>query len=612
MIALPKGFSLDDLAQREAMDPELDKLTREWALQDADFRAWEVEQCKKDYARLARRWLTIRTPGGPMLLKFKPAQKRLHELVKSLVAGEKPVQVRILKARQEGISTYSQGLQFWMCAVARTHISGMTVAHDVESVQTLLGMSRQFLQALPDFLRPQVKYDTKNHLEFGDRQSDMKLATEKNSRAGRSRTLVFTHGSEVAYWEHAGKTTTSLNEAMPMIPGTFKFEETTGNGPSGYFYERWKDTQTRMDRGEEMPWVNLFIPWTEEPTYRMALFEGEEDDILGSLDREEEMLINVHAVTVEQLKWRRRKIAGGDVELFHQEYPTHWEEAFISTGRAYFDRLVLVGWRKAIEDGPKPLPMPLKTAVSRTRLGVEQTVPIESTLSVFELPQPGVKYVVGADISEGISPNANNTDPDWSVADVGRMDTGDQVAELRGRFDPDVFGALLDALGRMYNEATLVPEAHGLGVSVINALLKLGYPNLYYRASMAGEPQPGWETNLATKPQMLATSKAWVRDKIGTILSLACLNEHMAVEIKANGKVVVAEGHDDCVVARGMRLAVTELVAPVTLAVERSQQGADMMERLRRFNKKCLAENQRETRMERDGSYADEVLGRVS
>ncbi|HUS92166.1 MAG TPA: hypothetical protein VM695_09975 [Phycisphaerae bacterium] len=615
MIQLPPGFTLEDLAQREALDPELDRITREWVLTDPDFQAWEVEQCRKNFDRLARRWLTIRTPRGPMRLRFKPAQLRLHRLVQKLVAEQKPVRVNILKARQEGMSTYCQALQFWICGVKQTHVSGLTVAHDVESVQTLLSMSRLFVDEVPDFLRPELKYNTKNHLEFSERRSDMRLATEKNAKAGRSRTLVFVHGSEVAFWGKASQTTTSLYQAVPLAPGTFIFQESTANGVGGHFYEHWRETQQRQDRGEETEWVNLFISWLEEPTYQMRLYDGEAEDFLESLNEEEQVLREEHGATVEQLKWRRRKIAGdlgGDVEKFHQEFPTFWEEAFISTGRPYCNRHVLVGWRREIEAGPQPMPYPLVGVVSRIRAGREDVTPVEAVLHVYELPQPGVEYVVGADVAEGISPNPNNTDPDWSVADVGRLDTWDQTAELRIRCDPDVFGVLLDQIGRMYNNAKLAPEAHGLGVTVINTLVKVGYPNLFYRASATGEPQAGWQTDLATKPQMLAAGKAAIRDKVGKIRSLPCLEQHMALEVHPNGKVAVTAGHDDHVSARSIRIKVTELLAPIVQALNRAEGRGDLMERLRRYRQKAMEEGRQRERDRESEGYYDEVLGRVS
>ena len=44
--------------------------------------------------------------------------------------------------------------------------------------------------------------------------------------------------------------------------------------------------------------------------------------------------------TLEQLHWRRRMLygtkIGGDLNLFHQEYPTTPQEAFVSSGRKVF------------------------------------------------------------------------------------------------------------------------------------------------------------------------------------------------------------------------------------------------------------------------------------
>ena len=59
-------------------------------------------------------------------------------------------------------------------------------------------------------------------------------------------------------------------------------------------------------------------------------------------------------VSYEQLKWRRWCInnnCNGDVEQFHQEYPSTPEEAFIASGRPRFNIGVLKQYRRQAKEG---------------------------------------------------------------------------------------------------------------------------------------------------------------------------------------------------------------------------------------------------------------------
>jgi hypothetical protein len=69
---------------------------------------------------------------------------------------------------------------------------------------------------------------------------------------------------------------------------------------------------------------------------------------------------------------------------------------------------------------------------------------------------------------------------------------------------------LLDALGRWYHMALILPEWNNQGITVINDLRKLfSYPRIYRMASLAriprGDrtPRYGWMTTVASKPKMV-------------------------------------------------------------------------------------------------------------
>jgi hypothetical protein len=85
-------------------------------------------------------------------------------------------------------------------------------------------------------------------------------------------------------------------------------------------------------------------------------------------------------------------------------------------------------------------------------------------LLVYRLPQSGHQYVIGADPAEG------NPTSDDSALVVLDTKTGEEVVSLAGKFQPTVFAAHADALGRWYHNAAVLVERNNHGHAVLEAL----------------------------------------------------------------------------------------------------------------------------------------------
>tara|TARA_R100001244_G_scaffold25113_3_gene25528 strand:+ start:35730 stop:39422 length:3693 start_codon:yes stop_codon:yes gene_type:complete len=82
-------------------------------------------------------------------------------------------------------------------------------------------------------------------------------------------------------------------------------------------------------------------------------------------------------------------------------------------------------------------------------------------------------YIVGADPSTGEA-------DDYSTLEIFDVDTQEQVAELRMRVLPKMFARMADYVGRLYNNALIVPERTGIGATLCQELeYELMYPTLY-------------------------------------------------------------------------------------------------------------------------------------
>ena len=118
-----------------------------------------------------------------------------------------------------------------------------------------------------------------------------------------------------------------------------------------------------------------------------------------------------------------------------------------------------------------------------------------------ELKKPH-RYVIGADPSSGEA-------DDYCGLQVLDLDTKEQVAELRIKAMPKQFAKMIDFIGRWYNNATVVCERSGIGVSVCQELDHyLMYPQLYRHKKVNARlkvkyNQIGYPTSSSTKPVLV-------------------------------------------------------------------------------------------------------------
>lgn len=188
----------------------------------------------------------------------------------------------------------------------------------------------------------------------------------------------------------------------------------------------------------------------------------------------------------------------------------------------------------------------------------------EAVLQCYRLPEEGKYYVIGADVAEGL-PSGDN-----SVACVGDADTGEQVAELCARVDPDTFAAYLNALGRWYGCAELVVERNNTGQAVLLALDRTYlYPALYRHE----DGRLGWPETSRTRPLVISLAQAMARDHPETILSAELVEECLTFVRSPTGRPeALNKGkkggcRDDRVFAWALMLAGRELFGPPLDAV---------------------------------------------
>lgn len=276
-----------------------------------------------DFEFYAPRALRIRTKEGAVLpFELNQAQRYLHGCLEKQIAEKGRVRALILKGRQQGASTYTEGRYYWKVS-HRIGVKAFILTHEKEATNNLFDMVVRYHELCPAPFRPSTKASNSKELEFDRLDSGYRVGTAGNKGVGRSSTIQYFHGSEVAFWPHADEHAKGVMQAIPDLPGTEVILESTANGIGNYFY-----SQCMLALDGESDYELIFIPWYWQEEYRKPV----PDDFV--LSKEEAELIRLYDLDFEQIMFRRSKIqdlsVGGveGIHAFRQEYPFTVVEAF--------------------------------------------------------------------------------------------------------------------------------------------------------------------------------------------------------------------------------------------------------------------------------------------
>ena len=495
--------------------------------------------------------LKIKTKSGTVVpFRLNDAQRKLYAVAKRQQDAGKPVRLIILKARQLGFSTLTEGLIFHACAT-RKNVNALIVAHREDATANLFRMSKLFYAELPAPVKPMLRTSNAQELVF---ENPSKLRSEREARPGlrsrircataggrgigRSDTLQCVHLSEYAFWPDGadGKASTlaGILQAVPSLPGTMVVIESTANGFED-FKERW-DAAVAGENDFEP----VFFAWFENPDYSMPVVPGTE------WTPEERDLKAAYQLTDEQLQWRRWCIAnncGGSLDMFRQEYPASPGEAFLHSGTGVFDNEQIV---LRLERLPSP-------AGRGEFADGEWTESETGAITLYELPEEGVPYVLGGDTAgEG---------SDYFTAIVIDNVSGRIAAKLRQKYSEPEYVRQIFALGRFYNDALVAIETNFSTYPVMK-LQEMEYPNQYSREredtyTRQMRKSYGFRTDRQSRPRAIAnlvevfsSHPEWFTDRelLEEMLTF-CYNEDHRPEALA-GK------HDDLVMGAAITYAV--------------------------------------------------------
>ena len=488
-------------------------------------------------------YLKIRNKQSQIVpLILNEPQQKYYDVIKKLHEQGKPIRIIILKARQMGFSTVTEALLFKKTATKHNVSSGI-VAHKEDSTTNLFEMSKLYYENLPEPMKPARKKSNAKELVFNNKfntglNSRIKCMTAGGNGIGRSDTFINLHLSELAFWEgDKKKTLIGLLQAVPNTPDSAVIIESTANGYE-YFKEQWD--KAVAGKNEFYP---LFVGWNELKEYQMP-YTGFE------LTDEEKLLQEKYNLSLEQLTWRRWCInnnCGGDIDVFKQEYPITPEEAFLSTGRCYFNKEVIINRIQELRNKEPILRGSFFCDYDGIKIkNIVFKLDKKGEIKIFKKPESGRPYVLGGDTAgEG---------SDFFTAHVIDNITGEQVATLKMQCEELEYVKQVYSLGKYYNDA-LIGLENNFSTYPTNKIAEMSYPKLYVREKEDTsvdkyEMSYGFKTTVVTRPLILAMLQELVANEINKINDVDTLQEMLTFIKNKVGRPEAEVGyHDDLVMA---------------------------------------------------------------
>ena len=263
-----------------------------------------LEEYETNFERFAKDQVKIITKDaakGFSPFIFNDAQKEINKQLEQQLKEKGRVRALILKARQQGISTYCTARTAWK-SYFTPNARSVVMAHDSATSDALFSMSKNLIDKMEDEFKPPLIASNAKEIKFEHNNAGYRLYTAGSPEAGRGTTPTIAHLSEVAFWTFDEKILAGLFQGISQADGTEVILESTANGAKGEFYRLWRQAEQGYSRGES-EYVPIFLPWYITTEYRREAPENFEPT------EAELKLIDEHGLDFDQLYWRRLKIS---------------------------------------------------------------------------------------------------------------------------------------------------------------------------------------------------------------------------------------------------------------------------------------------------------------
>jgi hypothetical protein len=341
------------------------------------------------------------------------------------------------------------------------------------------------------------------------------------------------------------------NGSTWQVLGSDNYDSLVGSPPAGVVFSEWAMAKPearaflRPILAENGGW-QVYVTTPRGPNHAKATFEAAKADPLSFaqlLTARQTSVFTKQQLAIELASYQVEYGQDRGMALFEQEYLCSFEA--ILTGLTVFGRKAV---SVAREECYKP-----KYVGEVERSSGSYVERQDGNLKVWAKPKSGKRYVIGADVAEGLD------NGDYSSADVLEFPKGNQVAQWHGHIDPDQFGVVLARLGNWYNAALVGVERNNHGLTTVTKLRDLKYRNQYaqedleHRADGKQTKKLGWLTTEKSKLKIIDQIAAELRDGTHGLACEESVNEMQSYIINEKGAYTAAPGcFDDRVMSRAI------------------------------------------------------------
>ena len=534
-----------------------------------------------------------------------PFQERVGKVLAYCLVHRIPIRLLILKPRQKGSSTISTAVLYWLSRLKA--IKSIIMGGQYDQVENLWDILKTY-QATDRYPWSNQGIVNSQHAEWTN-GSLCDWETAGDTEAARSGTFQGMVATEAHRWREGGKqdATAVLTGALNCVDDaadTLIILETTASGDHGTYFDYWQNAITLEDYiAGRIPddwngYFRVFSPWYEHADSEHELTPDQVRYVESTYTDEERAMVATYNLRPGHISWYRKTLRSKckrDPAIMKRENPSTPEEAFHASSNRRFNtaglQILETKALKESEQGQHGVFQPREMAGAEPPAFIH-TPPESSTVTIYNSPIVGHRYVMSVDNAKGIA-KTESADPDCHCATVIRAGYWDPVRGWKpprvvavtppeARWPIDILAEVVYSMSLHYGNCLIVPEDNN-DCGLILLLKRMG-ANLYERThddempAGARTPKPTGKYGFNTRGgqgdltrnaiiEMLDRRiREWDTEGDGLeVPDLATVSELKSFIVdKLTGRAEAAPGrHDDRVMALAIGLALENLATPM-------------------------------------------------
>jgi len=374
----------------------------------------------------------------------------------------------ILKARQLGMTWLVLGFALWLMLFRPASTILLFSRRDTESVYLLSDRLKEMYKRLPRWMQARAVVEDNDH-EF--QLSNGSVARAFPTTAGDSYTASLAIVDEADLIPDLGRLMRSVKPTIDAGGRMILLSRSEKSKPQSEFKNVYRAAKQKLNN-----WVAIFLPWQARPDRSWEWYEAQKADVLHRT---------------------------GSLDDLHEQYPATDTEALSART---LDKRIAPAWLERCYVEQRPIEPPGSPAIPG--------------LTIYREPEAGHTYGIGADPAEG---NPTSDDSALIVLDIR---TGEEVAKLRGKFQPSTLAAHADTIGRYYNNASLMVERNNHGHAVLLWLKD----NSRLKRLPGHDRREGWHSTTKGKALMYDAGADAFRDQETIIHSFDTYTQLASIE----------------------------------------------------------------------------------